>query len=186
MAVDLGVKINWIFTEAGHGKLAADDIGGNIKNKAQEKQNMEPDLVMRTAADVMKNIETNIEMRIHTKEDIDNVIKSMPEKVGALKGATEIHELVFEADGKIKMKKMPNEAFYNSVKINTGKVIVRKERVNLDKGFIEETNEESVQEHEEVDGETENRRERMRLRTRIARFDDMEDELVSESDSDGE
>ena len=47
-----------------------------------------------------------------------------------------------------------------------------------------------MQEHEEVDGETENRIERMRLRTRIARFDDivadMEDEFVSESDSDGE
>ena len=47
-----------------------------------------------------------------------------------------------------------------------------------------------MQEHEEVDGETENRRERMRLRTRITRFDDivadMEDEFVSESDSDGE
>ena len=103
LAVDLGVRINWIFTQSGHGKSPADGIGGNIKNKAQEKLNMEPDLVMKTAGDVMENIETNIEMKIHTKEDIDAVIKTMPEKVGALKKATEIHELVFEIDGKIKI-----------------------------------------------------------------------------------
>ena len=81
-AVELKVKILWIFTEAGHGKSAADGIGGNIKNKAQEKQNMEPDLVIKSAVDVMENVETSIEMKVHTKEDIETVRKLCLPRLG--------------------------------------------------------------------------------------------------------
>ena len=137
-AVEHGIKIYWIFTESGHGKSPADGVGGNIKNKAQEKQNMEPDLVIKSALDVKDNIETSIDLRVHTKEDIDKVIETMPTKVGALVGATKIHELVFEPDGKIEKKCMTNEAFYKPLKIKIGKAITRRPRVNMNQGFIDE------------------------------------------------
>ena len=192
-SVELGVQITWIFTEAGHGKSSADGIGGNIKNLAQDKQNMQPDLVIKTAQDVMDNIETTIEMKVHTKEDIEKVKESMPAKVGTLKKATQIHELVFESDGKIKMKFMPNERNYNQVRIKTGIAIVRKRRVehvDLNQGFMGEAAEEETNEEEEVETETDRRRMRIRTRSRVARFDDivadLEDDSHSESDSDTE
>ena len=50
----------------------------------------------------------------------------MPKKIGPLVGAAKIHELVFESDRKIKKKNLPNEAFYQSVKIKIGRMIVRR------------------------------------------------------------
>jgi hypothetical protein len=194
-AVEHKVKICWLFTEAGHGKSAADGIGGNIKNKTQEKQNMEPDLVIKSAVDVMENIETSIEMKVHTKEDIEKVRETMPPKVGALVGATKIHELVFETNGKIKKKNLPNEAFYKPVTIKVGTTVTRTLRVDLNIGFIEQANEENdnmvqTNEEEEVDIEAEDRRKRMRLRRRLATVDDifaeLEDEFQPEYDSDDE
>ena len=40
--------------------------------------------------------------------------------------AAKIHELVFESDGKITKKNLPNKAFYQSVKIKIGRTIVRR------------------------------------------------------------
>ena len=194
-AVKYGIRINWLFTEAGHGKSAADGIGGNIKNKAQEKQNMEPDIVIKTAKDVIENIETSIEMKIHTKEDIQKVTDSMPSKIGALVGATKIHELVFESDGQIKMKKLPNEAFYKQIRIKTGVAITRKQKENVvPNHFMEETagddNVEESKSDEEEDVETEDRRRRMRTRRRLTTIDNvvagLEDDFVSECESDDE
>ena len=50
----------------------------------------------------------------------------MPKKIGPLVGAAKIHELVFESDRRIKKKNLPNEAFYHSVKIKIGRMIVRR------------------------------------------------------------
>ena len=132
-------------------------------------------------------------MKVHTKEDIEKVKESMPAKVGTLKKATQIHELVFESDGKIKMKFMPNERNYNQVRIKTGIAIVRKRRVehvDLNQGFMDEAAEEETNEEEEVETETDRRRMRIRTRSRVARFDDivadLEDDSHSESDSDTE
>ena len=82
---------------------AADGVGGSIKNKVTEKMLMSPDTVMRNVQDIKHNIDTSIDITIHTKADIQNVVTSMPKKVGTLVGATKIHELVFESD-KIKNK----------------------------------------------------------------------------------
>lgn len=50
----------------------------------------------------------------------------MPNKIGPLVSAANIHELVFESDGKITKKNFPNEGFYQSVKIKIGRTIVRR------------------------------------------------------------
>ena len=43
---------------------------------------MEPDLVIKSAVDIMENIETSIEMKVHTEEDVENVRETLPPKVG--------------------------------------------------------------------------------------------------------
>ena len=101
---EYGITICWLFTEAGHGKSAADGIGGGIKIKTQEKINMNPDTVINNVEDIKENIETTTEIYIHTKEDIKEVKESMPNKLGPLKGAATLHELMFYPDGKIKKK----------------------------------------------------------------------------------
>ena len=55
-----------------------------------------------------------------------NTKKSLPNKIGPLVSAANIHELVFESDGKITKKNLPNKAFYQSVKIKIGRTIVRR------------------------------------------------------------
>ena len=72
-----------------------------------------------------KNIDTSIEIFIHTKEDIKKVKDAMP-KVGQLTGAQKIHELVFESDGKMWQKNLPNETFYKPLRIKIGREMVRR------------------------------------------------------------
>ena len=60
---------------------AADGVGGSIKNKVTEKMLMSPDTVMRNVQDIKHNIDTSIDITIHTKADIQNVVTSMPKKL---------------------------------------------------------------------------------------------------------
>ena len=53
-------------------------------------------------------------------------------------GATEIHELLFEPNGKIKNKNLPSEVFYKPAKVKVGRAITRKHRLDLNQGFIDE------------------------------------------------
>ena len=73
--------------------------------------------------------------------------------------------------------------------------MTRTRRVDLNRGFIEQANEEAdnmvqTNEEEEANIEVEERRERMRLRRRLATVDDifaeLEDEFQPENDSDDE
>ena len=50
-----GMKINWIFTESGHGKSVADGIGGLVKNLVAQKVLMEPDVVMSNVREIKEN-----------------------------------------------------------------------------------------------------------------------------------
>ena len=74
--------------------------------------------------DIKKSIDTSIEIFIHTTEDIQKVTDAMP-KVGQLKGAQKIHELVFESDGKMWQKNLPSENFYKPTRIKIGREMVR-------------------------------------------------------------
>ena len=118
------IKITWIYTEAGHGKSSADGIGGLIKNKVSEKVTMCPDTVINTVEDVKNNIETSVEIFIHTKENIQKIKDSMP-KVGQLNGATRVHEVVFEKDGKMMMKNIPTGSVFKPIRLKIGREIER-------------------------------------------------------------
>ena len=156
------IKITWIFTEAGHGKSAADGIGGSVKNKVAEKVLMCPDTVIATVEDIKKNIDTSIEMFIHTKNDIKKVKDEMP-KVGQLVGATKIHEIVFDCDGKMKTKNLPNERAYRPLRIKIGREMMRNQEEeaaeNLDDAILEP------------------QRESLRARRRQAAYEEVVDEL---------
>ena len=65
----------------------------------------------------------------------------MPNKIGPLVSAAKIHELVFESDGKITKKNLPNKAFYQSVKIKIGRTIVRRrDEVEPDQMKVDDLN----------------------------------------------
>ena len=74
--------------------------------------------------DVKKNIETSVEIFIHTKENIQKIKDSMP-KVGQLNGATRVHEVVFEKDGKMMMKNIPTGSLFKPIRLKIGREIGR-------------------------------------------------------------
>ena len=73
-----------------------------------------PDTVINTVEDVKNNIEISVEIFIHTKENIQKIKDSMP-KVGQLNGATRVHEVVFEKDGKMMMKNSPTRSLFKPI-----------------------------------------------------------------------
>ena len=144
-----------------------------MKNKVTEKILMEPDTVMRNVEEIKANIETSVDITIHTKEDIRKLVESMPKKIGQLVGATKIHEIVFEGD-KIKKKNMPNECSYQPVKIKVGRQIVR-QRGSENRGG------------EDLNGAfLERRRESIGSRRRWAALEEVMDDLEDGLESDWE
>ena len=83
-----------------------------------------PDTVINTVEDVKNNIETSVEIFIHTKENIQKIKDLMP-KVGQLNGATRVHEVVFEKDGKMMMKNIPTGSLFKPIRLKIGREIGR-------------------------------------------------------------
>ena len=180
------IRIEWIYTEAGHGKSAADQIGGNIKNLVQDKINMDPTITIKSVQDIKAHIETSIEINIHTKIQIKNVRDNMPKKLSSLVGALKLHILVFESDGKIKKKILPTDAFYKTVQIKIPRTIVRISRPHevFNAGFMEEAagpDDTNMPEETETEEETPIRRSN-RSRRVLFNFDDIVEELDNEED----
>ena len=69
--------------------------------------------------------QTNCEISLHDKDDIKQVQKLLPKKIEQLPGATKIHELVFEIDGRILKKNLPDENSYKQVLIKLGRFPAR-------------------------------------------------------------
>ena len=83
-----------------------------------------PDTVINTVEDVKNNIETSVEIFIHTKENIQKIKDSMP-KVGQLNGVTRVHEVVFEKDGRMMMKNLPTGSVSKPIRLKIGREIGR-------------------------------------------------------------
>ncbi|CAG4931257.1 unnamed protein product [Parnassius apollo] len=79
-------KISWNFFESGHGKGAADGVGGTLKRQA--------DAIVARGADIADAYEffstlqdvSKIKLFMVTDEDIENVAKTIPSKIIPLKG----------------------------------------------------------------------------------------------------
>ena len=122
---------------------------------------MAPDTVMNNVEDIKKNIDTSTEIFIHTKDDIKKVQDHMP-KVGQLIGATKIHEMVFDSDGKI-----GRQVVRNREQVDPEAEVLQERRVDadtLDDAILEPT------------------RESLRVRRRRAAYAEVVDELDDGSD----
>ena len=119
---------------------------------------METNTVIHTVEHIKENIETSIEILIHTEEDITKAKEKLPKKVSALVGATKLHVLQFEIDGKIKKKNLPTDPFFKAVQIKTPRAIIRRPRNKdaINEAFMDEAAEETA---DKTDEETSNQNE---------------------------
>ncbi len=129
IAQELNITIRLLFTEAGHGKSPCDGVGGNIKTQVESVmlESFGKDRVetIHSVEDVEKVIKerTNLtyHISIHTKENIEQVKKSMP-KLSPLLGAMKVHEVLISENGVIKKKDLPTDTFYKQVTIRESRI----------------------------------------------------------------
>lgn len=90
---ELGFISTWSFFEAGHGKNAADGVGGLIKRLANQKVADGDDIPdARTLYNAVKE-ETSIKLYFVTEEAIEEVAKSVPLQIIPVKGTQKIHQI---------------------------------------------------------------------------------------------
>ena len=143
--MEFGISIILLFTEAGHGKSPCDGVGGNIKTQVEAVAlnifgEHELDTI-HSADDVARLIKdkTNLtyDITIHKQEKTEDIRNSLP-KLGPLVGAMKTHEVMITADGSIKKKNLPSDAFYKSVKIKESR---KHKKVDLDNASLTESEE---------------------------------------------
>lgn len=118
LAVYHQITIEWLYTEAGHGKSCCDGIGGSIKNLLRDLLAFNTSHVVSCAKDVLGLIEphTTIDLSWHDTKDIEDVQKTLP-SLGSLVGALKIHKLDFDVLGNIKAKSLPSDPISTAVKL---------------------------------------------------------------------
>lgn len=92
-------KISWNFFESGHGKGAADGVGGTLKRQA--------DAIVARGKDVADAVQffsalqdaSKIKMFIVTDEDVEKVAATIPSNIKALKGTMQVHQMFTETRG---------------------------------------------------------------------------------------
>lgn len=118
LAVYHQITIEWLYTEAGHGKSCCDGIGGTIKSLLRDLLAFNTSHVVSCAKDVLGLIEphTTIDLSWHDSKDIEDVQKTLP-SLGSLVGALKIHKLDFDVLGNIKAKSLPSDPISSVVKL---------------------------------------------------------------------
>ena len=117
LAIQHKITIEWLFTEAGHGKSCCDGIGGTLKNLLRDLTSFNTSLAISSAKDVLDLItpHTSIELFWFEKADIDAVQNSLP-ALGPFTGVTKIHQVLFDCDCNMQAKALPTDPI--SQKIN--------------------------------------------------------------------
>jgi len=98
---------SWTYFEAGHGKGAADGIGGAVKRKADNMVAHSRDIP--TAREFFKALnegESSTLFFFIEKEMFEEFNKSLPEKLVAVKGTQSIHQLVPKSDTEVYHRKL--------------------------------------------------------------------------------
>ena len=118
LAVTHNITIEWLFTEAGHGKSVCDGIGGTVKNLLRDITAFNTSLAISSARDVMNLItpHTSIDLFWFDKAEIEEVQKSLP-GLGSLTGATKIHQVQFDSLGNMFAKKLPTDPISQKIKL---------------------------------------------------------------------
>nr|CAH7721805.1 unnamed protein product [Callosobruchus chinensis] len=89
-------KISWNFFESGHGKGAADGVGGALKRQA--------DAIVARGKDISDAFQffstlqnaSKVKLFMVTDEDIDNVAATIPNNIVPLKGTMQVHQMFSE------------------------------------------------------------------------------------------
>lgn len=95
-------KISWNFFESGHGKGAADGVGGTMKRQADAIVARGNDI-----ADVFQFFSalqeaTKIKLFMVTNEDVEKVAATIPSNIVPLKGTMQVHQMFTETRGILK------------------------------------------------------------------------------------
>ena len=118
LAVKHNIRVDWLFTEAGHGKSSCDGIGGVVKNLVRDLTAFNTSHVIANAKDVLNLLagKTSIDLSYHSKEDIQNISNSLP-YLGSLTGALKMHQISFDSSGGITSKGLPTDPVSSVVKL---------------------------------------------------------------------
>lgn len=88
--------IHWHFTESGHGKSAADGVGGYLKRTADKEVGMGKDIPNHTALIEILKKRCSLKVNIWQVEtaDIEKIV--LPANVKSFKGTMKIHEILYK------------------------------------------------------------------------------------------
>ena len=112
------ITIEWLYTEAGHGKSCCDGIGGTIKNLLRDLTAFNTSIAISNANDVFQLIKrhTTIDLSWHNKRDIADILDGLP-RLSSLKGAGIIHQICFDIAGNMKAKSLPTDPVFHLVQL---------------------------------------------------------------------
>lgn len=99
-------RVTWIFFEAGHGKGAADGIGGFLKRQG--------DTVVATGRDIsdassfvsVLDGSSKTKLFLISENDISLVADSIPKNIQTLPGTMQVHQVFSENYGRLKYRKL--------------------------------------------------------------------------------
>lgn len=100
--LEYGFKLaTWSFFEAGHGKGAADGIGGVIKRTADRIVAMGQDII--DASEFIEKVQkqTSVKLMLISDEEISKIRKSIPANINVLKGTKDVHQLITKNVGSL-------------------------------------------------------------------------------------
>ncbi len=101
------ISVNWIFTEAGHGKGAPDGVGAAVKRRADAIVSSGKDIT--NCADLMQNLsnqESKTRLLTVNAIDIEAVDKMLGPNIPIIKGIMKIHQVICITRGVIEHREL--------------------------------------------------------------------------------
>lgn len=99
-------KVTWNFFEAGHGKGAADGIGGFLKRTADQLVARGTDISDAENFYLALKDVSKVELHLIPAEDIEQSAKQIPEQIPPLLGTMKVHQVFTEEVGVLKYRNL--------------------------------------------------------------------------------
>lgn len=98
------IRVTWNFFEAGHGKGAADGVGGYLKRIADEKVAAGSDI--SNAEEFFYTLKELSKVRLYlvTDSDIQNIEKTLPKNLVPLQGTMQVHQVFTDTLGELQYR----------------------------------------------------------------------------------
>ena len=169
IAIDLHIKIDWVFTESGHGKGPMDGVGAVIKNAIDQTIAYHPNDTVTSTKDVLRLLEPiDVEMYTFSKDDIKCQADLLPSPkslrlICKKFGISLVHEWCFDplSPNSILWKKLSSDKDWVKATFQIGKKFEKPAQTSskqVDEINLEETDanfEEENIENQETDGDFE-------------------------------